>query len=61
MAEKKDKETGLLMRGNRVQISITLQPETAKKLSEVADRTGRTRSGLAGWLIKEGLKDLIWK
>jgi len=45
------------LKGNRVQITITLEPEVAKKLIKIAKETGRTLSGLCGWLIKEGLEN----
>ena len=47
----------LKMKGNRIQITITLKPEVVEKLTKIATATGRTRSGLCGWLIAEGLKE----
>lgn len=45
------------MKGNRVQITITLKPEVEKELTKAAEETGRTRSGLCSWLIEKGLED----
>ena len=47
----------LTMKGNLAQITITLKPEVAKKLTQIAEDTGRSRSGLCRWLIEEALKE----
>ena len=46
----------LKLKGNRVQITITLEPKLAMKLTQIAKETGRTLSGLCGWLIKQGME-----
>ena len=47
----------LKMKGNRIQITITLKPELVEKLTKIAEKTGRSRSGLCSWLIAEALED----
>lgn len=44
------------LKGNRVQITITLKPEMAEKIAKIAEESGRTRSGLCSWLITEALE-----
>ena len=49
--------TELKMKGNRIQITITLKPELVEKLTEIAEKTGLSRSGLCSWLIAEALEN----
>ncbi len=45
------------MADNKIQICITLKPSLVAKLTKIASDTGRTRSGLCGWLLDDAIKD----
>lgn len=45
------------MAENKIQICITLKPELVEKLTKIAESSGRTRSGLCGWLLEYALKE----
>ena len=40
------------------QICVMIKPDLYEKLGKVAEETGRTRSGLAGWLLQKGLEKM---
>ncbi len=50
----------LTKKGNRIQITITLKLEVVEKLTRIAEKTGRSRSGLCSWLITEALKNKMF-
>ena len=41
------------MAEKKVQVCMMIKPSLYKKLGEYAKATGRTRSGLAGWLLEK--------
>lgn len=46
----------LKLKGNRIQITITLKPEVAKELDRIAEKDGRSRSNMANRLIEKALE-----
>lgn len=45
-----------MVSGKRVRVSIAPPKEVVEKLDELANRTGMTRSGMATYLIVQGLE-----